>query len=62
MAMKKSRLTDAQIAFVLRQAKVGPAVEEVSAMPTGDHAMLPVFADKIRKRCRRVRANLAVDA
>lgn len=44
------------------EAKIGLAVEEVRAMPAGDHAMLPIFADKIRERCRRVRANLAVDA
>ncbi len=46
----------------LVEAQVGPAVDEVRAMPAGDHGMLRVFADKIRERCRRVRANLAVDA
>lgn len=43
------------------EAQLGPAVDEVRAMPAGDHGMLNVFVDKIRARCRRVRANLGVD-
>lgn len=42
----------------LVEAKLSLAVEDVCAMPAGGHAMLPIFADRIRDRCRRVRANL----
>lgn len=43
------------------QAEVGGAVAEVRAMPGGDHAMLPVFADAIRQRCRTVVLNASRD-
>jgi serine/threonine-protein kinase HipA len=56
--------TLARVAWMaeLVERKVGPAMQEVRAMPAGDHAMLPVFVDSIRERCQRVRTNLAVDA
>lgn len=46
----------------LVERELEPAANEVRAMPAGDHSLLPAFVDAIRSRCRRVRANLAVDA
>ncbi|WP_083699456.1 type II toxin-antitoxin system HipA family toxin [Aerophototrophica crusticola] len=43
------------------QEGVDAAVAEVRAMPAGDHAMLPVFADAIRQRCRTVVLNVSRD-
>jgi serine/threonine-protein kinase HipA len=43
-------------------AEIDAASDDVRSMPTGDHPMLPHFADAIRRRCTTVRANLETDA
>ena len=45
----------------LVEAQLDKAADQVRAMPAGNHSMLPVFVDTIRRRCRRVRSNLAAD-
>lgn len=43
------------------EREIDAAVQEVRAMPAGDHSLLSAFAEAIRTRCRRVRANLEVN-
>jgi serine/threonine-protein kinase HipA len=42
------------------EREIDAAAGEVRAMPAGDHSLLVAFAEAIRTRCRRVRANLEV--
>lgn len=41
-------------------AALGPSVDEVCAMPAGDHPMLSAFARAIQERCKTVLQNLEV--
>ena len=40
------------------EAEIDAACAEVRAMPAGDHPMLALFADEVRRRCATVKANL----
>lgn len=40
------------------EAAIDAACNDVRAMPAGDHVMLPIFADAIRRRCTTVVTNL----